>query len=92
MCALPLLHFQASNSATHYSDVSKARLIEFLRALTGMAALDTVVGMLQQEIHRLSEISPRLAALLTRGSDGFPHIDTELEVFRYKQGMLAVAR
>mmetsp|Transcript_24262 Transcript_24262/g.76017 ORF Transcript_24262/g.76017 Transcript_24262/m.76017 type:complete len:583 (-) Transcript_24262:1559-3307(-) len=73
---------QASNSATHYSDVSKARLIEFLRALTGMAALDTVVGMLQQEIHRLSEISPRLAALLTRGSDGFPHIDTELEVFR----------
>ena len=76
---------QASNAATHYSDVSKARLLEFLKALTGMAALDVVVKTLQPEVERLAEGSPRLGALLTctgAGEGRFPPIGEVIEEFR----------
>jgi hypothetical protein len=67
-------------------------MIEFLRALTGMAALDAVVGTLQSEVERLAKSSPRLAALLTRGEEeGFPHIDKELDVFRCETSTPALA-
>lgn len=70
---------QAANNATHYEDVGRKRLNEFIRCLEGFELLSATI---KKARHIASDIdSTQLTQALTTG-EGFPAIDIELANLR----------
>ena len=72
---------RAANAATHYEDVGKARLNEFIKTLEGFETLRKGIARVQPLLAQLREQAPQLAAQLDEKA-AFPAIETLLADFR----------
>ena len=71
----------AANSATHYENIGKARLNEFIKALEGFEGLAAAVDKVAPQVAAVADAAPGLASMLTSG-EGFPDLSDLLEHFR----------
>ena len=71
----------AANSATHYENIGKARLNEFIKALEGFEGLAAAVDKVAPQVAAVADAAPGLASMLTSG-EGFPDLSGLLEHFR----------
>ena len=71
----------AANSATHYENIGKARLNEFIKALEGFEGLAAAVDKVAPQVAAVADAAPGLASMLTSG-EGFPDLSELLEHFR----------
>ena len=71
----------AANSATHYENIGKARLNEFIKALEGFEGLAAAVDKVAPQVAAVADAAPGLASMLTSG-EGFPDLSELLGHFR----------